>query len=454
MVLPDRSVREHRTAGGTVAGVSQLPDGASRIPDGVSDLADAAGLDAADPLAGFRDAFVHAEDEPDLIYLDGNSIGRLPVASVALAAEVVEAQWGRRLIRSWNEGWFELPTRIGDRLAGLLGAAPGEVALADNTSVCLYKAAAAALEARPGRTRILTDDLNFPSDVQVLRAAARAAGTDHEVVVVPSDGVHGPLDGLLAELGDGGVALVSLSHVAYTSGWCWDLAAVTAAVHEAGALVLWDLCHSVGAVPMDLGAAEVDLAVGCTYKYVNGGPGSPAFLYVSADRPELVNPIAGWYGSDDPFAFAFDAGRAPDVTRFLTGTPPVLSTALVEPGVDLLLDAGMDRLRAKSVALTERFIALVDEHLVPRGFELRSPRDPDRRGSHVSLFHPDALAVDQALINEESVIPDFRPPNLLRFGFAPLYVRHTDVDEAVARTVRVVDGGGIDRWMDAKPVVS
>ena len=366
---------------------------------------------------------------------------------------MVEAQWGRRLIRSWNEGWFELPTRIGDRLAGLLGAAPGEVALADNTSVCLYKAAAAALEARPGRTRILTDDLNFPSDVQVLRAAARAAGTDHEVVVVPSDGVHGPLDGLLAELGDGGVALVSLSHVAYTSGWCWDLAAVTAAVHEAGALVLWDLCHSVGAVPMDLGAAEVDLAVGCTYKYVNGGPGSPAFLYVSADRPELVNPIAGWYGSDDPFAFAFDAGRAPDVTRFLTGTPPVLSTALVEPGVDLLLDAGMDRLRAKSVALTERFIALVDEHLVPRGFELRSPRDPDRRGSHVSLFHPDALAVDQALINEESVIPDFRPPNLLRFGFAPLYVRHTDVDEAVARTVRVVDGGGIDRWRDAKPVV-
>ena len=428
----------------------------SPLSDGADPLPDAAVLDAADPLAGFREAFVHADDDPDLIYLDGNSLGRLPRAAATLAAEVVEAQWGRRLVRSWNEGWFELPTRIGDRLAGLVGAAPGEVTLADNTSVCLYKAAVSALAARPGRTRILTDDLNFPSDIQVLSAAARTAGPDHEVVVVPSDGVHGPLDGLLAELDSGAgekVALVSLSHVAYMSGWCWDLATVTGAVHEAGALVLWDLCHSVGAVPIDLGAAEVDLAVGCTYKYVNGGPGSPAFLYVSADRPELVNPIAGWYGSDDPFAFVFDAGRASDVARFLTGTPPVLSTALVEPGVDLLLEAGMDRLRTKSVALSERFIALADEHLAPRGFEVRSPRDPIRRGSHVALTHPEALAVGQALINEESVIPDFRPPDLLRFGFAPLYVRHADVDEAVARTVRVVDGGGIDRWRDAAPVV-
>ena len=428
----------------------------SQLPDGASDLADAAALDAADPLAGFRDAFVHAEDEPDLIYLDGNSLGRLPVASVALAAEVVEAQWGRRLIRSWNEGWFELPTRIGDRLAGVVGAAPGEVALADNTSVCLYKAAVAALQARPGRTRILTDDLNFPSDVQVLRAVAAAAGPDHEVVVVGSDGVHGPIEAIRAELeADGGdrVALVSLSHVAYRSGWCWDLAEVTALSHDHGALMLWDLCHSVGAVPIDLTAAEADLAVGCTYKYMNGGPGSPAFLYASARLPELVNPVAGWYGSDDPMGFDFDAGRARGADRFLTGTPPILSAVPVGPAVDLLLEAGMDRLHAKSVALTERFIALVDEYLVPRGFELRSPRDPDLRGSHVSLFHPDALAVDQALINEESVIPDFRPPNLLRFGFAPLYVRYADVDEAVARTVRVVDGGGIDRWRDAKPAV-
>jgi kynureninase len=217
--------------------------------------------------------------------------------------------------------------------------------------------------------------------------------------------------------------------------------------------VLWDLCHSVGAVPIDLNAVGVDLAVGCTYKYLNGGPGSPAFLFVSSGLPDLVNPIDGWYGSDDPMAFEFDAERAPGVNRFMTGTPPVVSTALVEPGVDLLLEAGMDRVRDKSVALSERFITLVDARLVPLGFEVRSPRDHQRRGSHVSLFHPDARAVGQALIHEESVIPDFRPPDLLRFGFAPLYTSFSDVDEAVSRTVRVVEGGGVDRWRDTVPVV-
>ena len=419
-------------------------------------LEPAAAIDAADPLAGFRDEFVHADDEPDLIYLDGNSLGRQSLRSAAAVVEALEVQWGRRLIRGWNEGWFELPRRVGDQIADLVGASPGEVVLADSTSVSLYKAALAALGARPSRTRILTDDLNFPSDVQVLRAVAAVAGPDHEVVVVGSDGVHGPIDAIRAELeADGGdrVALVSLSHVAYRSGWCWDLAEVTALSHDHGALMLWDLCHSVGAVPIDLTAAEADLAVGCTYKYMNGGPGSPAFLYASARLPELVNPVAGWYGSDEPMGFDFDAGRALGVDRFLIGTPPILSTVPVGPAVDLLLEAGMDRLHAKSVALTERFIALVDQWLVPLGFEVWTPRDPTQRGSHVSLRHPEARAVGQALIHEESVIPDFRPPNLLRFGFAPLYVRHTDVDEAVARTVRVVNGGGIDRWRDAKPVV-
>ena len=415
-------------------------------------MPDAADLDAADPLAGFRYEFFHDASEPNLIYLDGNSLGRMPRRAADLAADLVNDQWGGRLIRGWNEGWFDLPNRVGDRLAGLVGASAGEVTLADSTSVCLYKAAAAAVAAQPGRTRIITDDLNFPSDVQVLRAVARAAGSDHEVVVLGSDGVHGP-DELLADAIDDTTALVSLSHVAYRSGWCWDLDAVTALAHQAGALVLWDLCHSVGAVPIDLNAVGVDLAVGCTYKYLNGGPGSPAFLFVSSGLPDLVNPIDGWYGSDDPMAFEFDAERAPGVNRFMTGTPPVVSTALVEPGVDLLLEAGMDRVRDKSVALSERFITLVDARLVPLGFEVRSPRDHQRRGSHVSLFHPDARAVGQALIHEESVIPDFRPPDLLRFGFAPLYTSFSDVDEAVSRTVRVVEGGGVDRWRDTVPVV-
>ena len=284
--VPRGPAPSYRTGPGTVAAV------AVSAPGPPPDLHPADELDAADPLAGFRDEFVHADDEPEFVYLDGNSLGRLPQRAVALASEVVERQWGHRLIRSWNEGWFDLPIRLGDRLAGLVGAGPGEVVMADNTSVCLYKAAVAALGVRPDRTRILTDDLNFPSDVQILRAVARAAGPEHEVVVVGSDGVHGPLDGLRAALDDR-TALVSLSHVAYRSGWSWDLGDVTGMAHDAGALVLWDLSHSVGAVPIDLGAARVDLAVGCTYKYLNGGPGSPAFLYVSADLPELTNPVAG-----------------------------------------------------------------------------------------------------------------------------------------------------------------
>ncbi|MEE1564984.1 MAG: aminotransferase class V-fold PLP-dependent enzyme [Acidimicrobiales bacterium] len=417
--------------------------------------AGAAALDAADPLAGFRGAFVHDDADPDLIYLDGNSLGRLPVASAMMAEDLVR-QWGHRLIRVWNEGWFEIAQRIGDRLAELVGAEPGEVVLADSTSIALYKTATAALQARPGRTRILTDDLNFPSDVQALRAAAEAAGPDHGVVILPTDGVHGAVGALSDALSGpdaADVALVSLSQVAFRSGWCWDLADTTRMVHEAGALVLWDLCHSVGVVPIDLGAAEVDLAVGCTYKYLNGGPGSPALLYVNAARTELRNPLRGWLGSDDPMAFSFDAGPAEGASRFLTGTPPVLSAALVEPGVDLTLEAGMDRIWAKSMALTERFIALADMHLAPLGFELRTPRDPGRRGSHVSLSHVEAQAVGQALVNESHTIPDFRPPDLLRFGFAPLYIGYADVDEAVRRIVEVVESGGIDRWRGVQSVV-
>jgi len=418
--------------------------------------AGAAALDAVDPLAGFREAFVHDDADPDLIYLDGNSLGRLPMASVALAEDVLRRQWGQRLIRSWNDGWFEVPRLIGDRIAELVGAKPGELVLADATSVVLYKAAVAALKVRPGRTRILTDDLNFPSDVQVLRAAAQAAGPDHEVVILESDGLHGPVDGLSEALGaDRGadVALVSLSHVAYGPGWCWDLATTTRAAHEAGALMLWDLCHSVGVVPTDLGAADVDLAVGCTYKYLNGGPGAPAFVYVPHDRPELVNPVVGWQGSDDPFRFDPDAGPAPGVAGFVTGTPPIVSAALVEPGVDLVLEAGVDAIRAKSEALTQRFVALADGELASLGFNLATPRDPARRGSHVSLSHPDARAVGQALIHEQDTIGDFRPPDMLRYGFAPLYNTYTEVDAAVQRTAAVVTDGGADRWRGVVPVV-
>ena len=431
-----------------------MPDTVRDVPSTTtgSNLPLSQEVDALDPLARFRSEFFHGPDEPDLVYLDGNSLGRLPRRAAELATQVVADQWGGRLVRYWNEGWLETVSRISNKIGRLVGAGPGEVVLADATTVCLYKAAVAALRARPGRTVVLTDDANFPSDIQALRAAVTTVGGDCQVVILPSDGVHGPIDAL-AEALDGTVALLSLSHVAYRSGWCWDLSATTAMAHAAGALVLWDLSHSVGVVPIDLHEAGVDLAVGCTYKYLNGGPGAPAFIYVSAGRADLVNPVAGWQGSDDPFSFNSDAGPAPGATGFLTGTPPIVSAALVEPGVDLVLEAGVTAIRAKSVALTERFVTLVDHQLDGHGFVLDTPRAPEYRGSHVSLTHPDARAIGQALIHEQGVVGDFRPPDILRYGFAPLYTTFADVDAASERTVAVVTGGGVKRWRDVTPIV-
>jgi kynureninase len=409
-------------------------------------------LDASDPLARFREEFVHSINEPGLIYLDGNSLGRLPKRSALAAADLINGQWGNRLIRGWNEGWFEIPNRVGDLIGELLGAHVGEVVLADNTSVCLFKAAVAALKAQPGRTQILTDDMNFPSDIQILRSAAECMGPEHTVEIIRTDGTCGSLESVRDHLGDQ-TALISLSQVAYKSGWLWDLSEVCKLAKNCGALSLWDLSHSVGAVPIDLAAADVDLAVGCSYKYLNGGPGAPAFIYVSQKTNLFSNPIAGWYGTENPFQFDFDAQPAAGAGGFITGTPPILSSALVASGVQITLEAGIDRIRAKSVALTQRFVELVNEHLVSYGFQVASPLDATNRGSHVSLFHPEAQAVGQALIHEESVIPDFRPPDLLRFGFTPLYTRYADVDETIERLQRVCETGAIKRWRDVNPLI-
>ena len=394
-------------------------------------------LDAADPLSAFRDRFVIAD--PALIYLDGNSLGRLPRAAGERLAAVVGAEWGERLVRGWNEGWFEAPDRLGDKLARLLGAGEGEVILADSTSVNLFKLSLAALLARPGRHTIITDDLNFPSDLYVLRSAARLAGRPVTLRVVPAaDGIHGPVEALAAAL-DEDTALLSLSHTVFKSGYTYDMAALTAAAHRAGALALWDLSHAAGAVVVDLQGAAADLAVGCTYKYLNGGPGAPAFLYVRRDLQEtLANPISGWIGSRDPFDFALDHAPAPGIRRFLTGTPPILSLAAVEPGLDLLLEAGLPRLRERSVRLSEYLIGRWQERLEPLGFRLNSPRDPARRGSHVSLGHDDGLRVALALLHEGHVLPDFRRPDNIRLGIAPLYNTFDDLYSAVERLRAVV----------------
>ena len=409
--------------------------------------------DREDPLARYRAAFVVADES--LLYLDGNSLGRLPRRAEALAARTVREAWGNRLVRGWNEGWVDAPRRIGDKLGRLLGAREGEVLVSDSTSVNLYKLAVAALKAREGRTTIVTDELNFPSDLYVLDGVARLLGGGVRVTTVPArDGLSVAPGDLAAAIGPD-TALVSLSHAAYRSGFLHDLKSVTRIAHEAGALVLWDLSHSAGVVPIDLEDSGVDLAVGCTYKYLNGGPGAPAFLYVRrALQPALENPITGWFGRESPFAFARDFVPASGAERFLVGTPPVLSLAAAEAGIDLALEAGVAAARAKSVTMGKFLEGCWRTQLEPLGVRLRSPREPERRGSHLSFGHPEALAIDRALIAEMNVIPDFRPPDVVRFGFAPLYNSFEDLFEGVRRFRRVLDDELWRRHVGDRPLVT
>jgi kynureninase len=408
-------------------------------------------LDRADALARFRDEFVI---EPEAIYLDGNSLGRLPKRSVERVHEIVERQWAHRLVRAWGEGWFDAPQRIGAKISRLVGADADEVIVADSTSVNLFKLALAALRARPGRDKIVTDDLNFPSDIYVLRSALEVAGARHLEVVRSTDGIHGPVEALAQSI-DERTALVALSHTVFKSGYVYDLSVVTNLAHDVGALMLWDVSHSVGAMPLALRDAGADLGVGCTYKYLNGGPGAPAFLYVRRDLQEtLVNPIRGWFGQRDAFHFALDYEPRRGIGRFLTGTPPLLSLGMVEPGIDLLLEAGLDRLRAKSVQQTEYLIALSDALLHPLGFTLNSPRDTAQRGSHVSFGHAEGWRIDQALIEEMCVLPDFRHPDNIRFGIAPIYTSFSEIREAVVRLARVVSERRYEKYPAGRAAIT
>jgi kynureninase len=400
--------------------------------------ADAEALDAADPLAGFRDRFV--EPDPDLIYLDGNSLGRLPKATVDRLRDVVEGEWGAGLARSWQR-WIDLPTRVGDLIGEhLLGASPGEVVATDNTTVNLYKLAAAACDARPGRSVLVTDDDNFPTDRYTLAGLAQARGMT--VRLIASDPVHGPSVEDVAAALDEDVALLSLSAVAFRSGALLDLRGITAAAHASGALMLWDVCHAAGSVPVELSAIGADLAVGCGYKYLNGGPGSPSFLYVRRDlQPVLRQPIWGWFGQRDQFLMGEQYDPQPDARRFLTGTSAVLGLVALEEGVRLLAEAGLDRLRAKGQAMTELARVLHEDWLLPLGFSLASPADPVARGSHLTLHHPEAFEISKALIAEANVVPDFRVPDRLRLGPAPISTRFTELWDGMDRLRRLVETG-------------
>ena len=393
-------------------------------------------LDLADPLARFRDRFVRADDAP--IYLDGNSLGPLPLATQARIAEVVGSEWGSGLVRSWNT-WVGLPRAVGDLIGEhLIGAAPGQVLVSDSTTVNLFKLVNAALDAQPGRTVLVTDDDNFPTDRYVLQGIAARRGC--ELRMIHTDLDHGlSEETLLAALGPE-VALVSLSHVAYRSGALADMPRITALVHEAGALMLWDLCHAVGAVPVRLDESGADLAIGCTYKYLNAGPGAPAFLYVRGGlQDRMRQPIWGWFSQDDQFAMGPVYDPVPGIERFGTGTPQIIGTVAVQEGTKLLAEAGIERLREKGIALTSYLIRLADEWLTEHGFRLASPRADARRGNHVTLHHPDAWRINKALI-AAGVIGDFRTPDRLRLGPVPITTRFTDVWNALDRLRQIAAG--------------
>lgn len=385
-------------------------------------------MDAEDPLAGFRGRFVGETDQR--LYMDGNSMGRQPKEAEALVGQALAA-WRDQLIVAWRE-WIRVPRRIGDLIAtSIVEAKPGEVIVGDSTSVNLYKAAAAALGAQPGRRTILTSDDNFPTDLYMLQSLA--AQHSLELKLLSADPVHGLDSGVLRNALGPDVALVALSHVAYRSGALLDMNEMTRMAQAAGAMTLWDVSHSAGSVRVPLETSGADLAVGCTYKYLNGGPGAPSFVYVrQAQQARLRQPLWGWFGHREQFAMSNDFMPADGIESFLVGIPAILSTVAIEPGVRCVAEAGVARLQAKGQKLTEMMIALSDEWLVPHGFSLASPRAATRRGSHVTLRHPRAKEFVRSLI-AQGVTPDFRPPDMIRFGPAPLYTRFVDAWDALHR---------------------
>lgn len=393
----------------------------------VIDLVDqAAALDSNDPLAHFRDQLIGSADPNIVAYLDGNSLGRPLKATRDRISRFVEDIWGSRLIRAWDEGWMDDPVRIGNDIGRVvLGAAPGQTVVGDSTSVMLYKWIRAAIASQPGREEIIADVGNFPTDRFVLEGIAAELGM--RLTWLETDRASGVTIDQVADVISSQTALILLSDVAYRSGYLADVAAITALVHDHDALMLWDLCHSAGVIPRRLDEWQVDLAVGCTYKYLNGGPGSPAFGYVRADlQNRLRQPIQGWMGSADPFTMARHYVPSDGIRRFLSGTPSIIGMLAMQDMLSLIEQAGLEAIRAKSIALTEFAIAVSDELLSFLGVHLASPRDPARRGSHVTLEHPEFGKATAQLWNL-GVIPDFRPPNGLRIGLSPLSTSFSEV---------------------------
>ncbi len=422
-------------------------------------LALAQQLDSLDPLASYRAQFVITD--PDLIYLDGNSLGMMPRVAQERAKQVVEEQWGRDLIRGWNKGWWDAPSRVGNKIGGLIGAAEGQTLVNDTVSLNLFKLATSALTLQPNRKRIITDTFNFPSDLYILQGihqllSTEIRSTQYEITRIPSlDNDITPDLSALESAIDENTALVTLSHVTFKSGYIYDMQRITELAHSKGALVLWDLSHSVGSVPIHLDDCNADFAIGCTYKYLNGGPGAPGFLYVNQKiQDQLTSPIWGWWGQKNPFDFSLDYEPAPGAQRFLVGTQPMISLLTMEAALEPTLHAGMDAIRAKSILMTDYASFLTDTWLAPFGFSLGSPADSAMRGSHISIRHAEGYRINRALIEEMNVIPDFRAPDNIRIGFAPLYLSFTEVREGFDRIKRVMEEKRYEKYPRQKLTVT
>ena len=397
-------------------------------------------LDKNDALAPFKNKFIN---DDNLIYLDGNSLGKLPKTTITAISNVAQNQWGNRLIRSWNEEWIALSSNIAKKIAKLVGAQPEEIFVGDTTSLNLYKLLFAALDFQKGKEKIITDALNFPSDLYVLEGLVRKHFKNHQIEII-GDAHEISLDSnLFKEKLDFNTALLTLSLVTYKSAFMYQMKAINALAHDKNSLVLWDVSHAVGAVPIDLNNSNADLAVGCTYKYLNGGPGAPAFLYVSkALQASLKNPIWSWFSHEKPFDFEASYQPSESIQKFAISTPSILSLTPIAQGLDIVLEAGIENLRTKSVRQSTFLWQLIEQELIPLGFKIASPALASERGSHISIQHPEGYRINRAMINPKAdnkiIIPDFRPPNNIRLGIAPLYTSFMDLYETVERIKNIV----------------
>lgn len=411
-------------------------------------------LDKNDKLANFRNQFKIGDE----IYLDGNSLGRLPKKTLEISTNLIQNQWGKRLIRSWNEHWIELPNKVAAKIAQIVGARPDEIFVGDSTSINFYKLAFAALNYQNNRTKILTDSLNFPTDIYILQGLIEQQFKNHSLSIIKSNDEISISDEAIEQSLDEKTALLTLSHVVFKSAYKYNMQKINDLAHQKGALVLWDLSHSAGAVSVNLNESGADMAVGCTYKYLNGGPGSPAFLYVRKDLQEkLSNPIWAWFSHQKPFDFTLDYTAKSDIQRFATGTPSVLSLAAIEAGLDVMLEAGMQNLREKSVAQSGFLIELVENLLKPLDFTIASPLDANERGSHISIQHQEGYRINRAMIEpadgSPSIIPDFRPPNNIRLGIAPLYNTFEEIFLTIIRIKKIVETKEYERFGDERLAV-